>query len=720
MKFTIKSLAENILFALNIFVLFQLAFFDNILVPYWLQPVGRMHPLLLHFPIVLVLLAMLLEFFRFKSSYAKEKIYQEFNATLFLCSALLTTLTVIMGLLLSKEEGYTGDLLKWHKWTGVCVAFMVSAIYWSRNSSWYKAPIAKMGTFLTTLCLIITGHYGASLTHGENFILEPIMPAAETIKIPIDQAVIFDHVVMPIFTQKCVSCHNTDKAKGELVMTDIHSLLKGGKTGKLLVSGRPEVSLLLERIHLPLEEKKHMPPKGKTQLTAEEMAILRLWIKDNTDLEKKVTTLADGDSLKILATSVLAPSDKNTANYHFAAADRSTIEKLNNNYRVIYPLAKGSPALAVNIYNKSIYHVETLKELQAIKKQIVSLNLANLPIKDDHLKIINQFENLRTLNLNFTDITGEALAHLKPLKQLHHLSLSGTQANYSSVKEFLKSSKIKQLTLWNTQLTQTEISELQKANNNIVLIGGFKDDGKSPAKLNPPRLLADTAVFDHTLFLEIKHPINGVQIRYTTDGSEPDSIRSPLYDSKIEVKENTLLKIRAFKDGWFGSDLVSAHFYKSRYRPDRITLLLPTDPLHKGEDGKTLIDRILGDQNTNSDKWLGFRENPMEILLHFKQAIDIQSVTLHILQQLSASILPPTEIEIWGGSDKNNLKLLALNKIEIPKKGDADTLIPIETTFKPQSINHLKIIAKNIKKLPAWHPAKGASAWLFMDELLLN
>ncbi|RYE15138.1 MAG: cytochrome C, partial [Sphingobacteriales bacterium] len=249
MKFTVKGFAENALFALNVFIVFLLLFGDKITVAPWLQSVGRMHPMLLHFPIVLLMLAMLLEFFRFRQAYNGEKLYQNFTTGLLLTGVLLSAVTVVMGLFLSKEEGYTGDALWWHKWTGVAVVFVSSAIYWSRNTTWYKAPLAKAGAVITTLCLIVAGHYGATLTHGDNFVLAPITLARQ---VPIDQAIVFDDVVMPIFSAKCLSCHNLDKAKGSLVMEDANSLLKGGKSGKLFVAGKPEISLLLERVHLPL------------------------------------------------------------------------------------------------------------------------------------------------------------------------------------------------------------------------------------------------------------------------------------------------------------------------------------------------------------------------------------------------------------------------------------------------------------------------------------
>lgn len=718
MRITLKGFTENALFALNIFIVFLLVFGDKIVVPYWLQPLGRLHPMVLHFPIVLLMLAMLLEFFRFKESYTGEKLYQNFTTGLLLTGVLLSAVTVVMGLFLSKEEGYSGSTLQWHKWTGVSIVFISSIIYWSRNSLWYKAPVAKIGAVITILCLILTGHYGATLTHGDNFVLAAVMPEKE--RVPVDKAVVFDDVIMPIFNEKCLSCHNLEKAKGSLILTDVKSMLKGGKNGKLFVPGKPEISLLLERIHLPVDDKKHMPPKSKSQLTTEETTILALWIKGNADLKKKVLDLPANDSLRVLAANLLGPVASAEEIYDFSAAEEATVQKLNNNYRVIYPLDKISPALEVNVYNRSIYKPETIKELAPLKKQIVSLNLNNLPVKDEELKTIGEFANLRRLNLNFTDVKGDGLKYLKSLNFLKALSLSGTKVSFNSVKQLGGMKNLKELTLWNTGLSVTEIAQLQKMGKGLVVIGGFKDDGKSPVKLNQPRLSTDVSIFKNSLSLQVKHPVNGVQIRYTTDGSEPDSLKSPLYNKEIIIKETTILKAKAYKVGWYSSDVISNNFYQSNYKPDSIAFLLPPNEKYKSNGTKVLIDNQLGDNNFNTGKWIGFRENNMETIMFFKQPISLKSVTLNVMRQVSAYILLPQEVEIWGGADKKSLRLLKAIKNQMPPKDEGNALVKLDAKFEPRSISCLKIVGKNFKKLPQWHPGKGEPAWIFIDEVFLN
>src|SRR5207253_10611478 len=118
-----------------------------------------------------------------------------------------SAITILIGLFLSKEDGYEGSILQWHKWLGVSISFFTSIFYWIRQSRWYNDRTAKFGALVTTFTLIFVGHYGAILTHGENFILEPIT-IAEVPAIPLEQAVVFDHVVQPIFEKKCINCHN--------------------------------------------------------------------------------------------------------------------------------------------------------------------------------------------------------------------------------------------------------------------------------------------------------------------------------------------------------------------------------------------------------------------------------------------------------------------------------------------------------------------------------
>ncbi|GAB3316175.1 chitobiase/beta-hexosaminidase C-terminal domain-containing protein [Larkinella ripae] len=720
----VKSLAEQALFASAVFILFLLLFESKLVVPTWLQPVGRMHPLFLHFPIVILLLAMAMEMFRFNEAYSRNEFYRGFLSNLLLVGILSAAVTVIMGLFLSREEGYAGAVLQWHKWTGILLFYLSCFIYWSRNKSWYKAPVAKSGAILAVFFLVGAGHYGAVLTHGDNFISGPITSQAEAEPVALNEALVFDHVIKPIFEQKCLSCHNPEKLKGQLSLADVDAILKGGKTGKLFKAGHPDQSLLLERIHLSEDDKKHMPPRGKTQLTADEVTLLALWVKGRPDFKAKVVDLPASDSLRQLAATRFKATEQSEMVYEFAAADEETVQKLNNDYRTIAPLAKESPALAVNLYNRSTYSAEKLQELSDIKKQVVSLSLNKLPVKDADLKTISQFENLEKLDLNFTDVTGNALKELSSLPHLKSLTLSGTKVTYADLQNQIRDFKsLKTVSLWETKLSPSEIQQLQKANRNITFIAGFKDDGSNPLTLNPPQVKNSSVVFNQTLALDLRHPIKGVQIRYTTDGTEPDSIHSPVFDNKTVLTDMTTIKAKAYKDGWYGSSVATFDFFKCAYKPDSINLLQPLNRVHQAEGPKSLFDQKLGTFNANSpawaNNWTGVRNNDMVVVSEFKKPVTASSVSLRIMIEEATGIFPPGSVEVWGGDTRDNLKLLSTVKPKMPSKGDEHSLTNVTCTFKPQTVAYLKIVAKPCT-LPEWHGGKGKPGLVLVDEMFIN
>lgn len=721
----IRIIAENILVGLTLTIAFLLLFESKLVIPVWLQSIGRMHPLLLHFPIVLLLLAMLMEFFRFKPQNAENTFYNTFSQNLLLSGTLLAAVTVVMGLFLSREEGYTGDTLWWHKWTGAGIFFLATLLYFVRNARWYNAPVAWAGGGTLLVTLILAGHYGASLTHGDNFLLEPWQSTAEKAQVPLEQAVVFTDVIQPIFEQKCVSCHNSDKLKGQLKLTDVASIQKGGKTGKLFVPGNPQISLLLERVHLPMDEKKHMPPSGKTQLTPDEISLLTLWVKDHPSFDKKVIDLPATDSLRILATARLKPATAVEERYEFAAADDEMIQKLNNDYRTVASLARESPALAVTIYNKNAFTAAQLGELSAIKKQIVSLNLNKMPVEDADLKQVGTFENLRKLDLNYTNITSQGLKALSSLKQLKTLTLSGTRQNLQDLRAQLPTLKsLETVAVWEAGLSPAEITQLQKAMPRLTVIGGFVDDGKNPLKLNTPQVGNPTTVFAGSVPLHLKHPIKGVEIRFTTDGTLPDSVSSPIFGAKTVLTESATIKAQAFKKGWFGSDVATFDFFKNAYQPDSVDLLFPLNRVHLAEGAKTFFNQKLGVLGANNpawaNYWAGVRDNDMGLVAEFKQPTLVSSVGLHYMIEEDTGIFPPEKVEVWGGADRNSLKLLATFKAPLPAKGDTPTLKSVTGTFKPTSVKCLKIIAKPVASIPAWHRNKDKKALLLVDEMFIN
>ena len=687
-----KNTVFNIAFALNCLLAFLLLFSDKLVIPAWLQVGGRLHPLILHFPIVIIVLYVLWLLFARSNSH-----YVSIAQDLLLLSSITAVITALCGLLLSREQGYDPDALQTHKWVGSITAFLFLTWYWISSAKKPGRWINISASFIMLLIVSIAGDLGADITHGENFIMAPVTPEKQRPVVLFEDAFVYANLVQPVLEAKCMSCHNSKKGKGQLIMETADLLLKGGKNGKLWDTAQADLGLLMRRIHLPEDEKEHMPPEGKPQLTDEEIIILQQWIKSGADMDNKVTDLTPTDTLRIIAYKKLkAAADEK---YDFEAADESKIMKLNNTNRVIYPVALNSPALIVNFYNGPYFNSKQLEELKEIKQQIVELNLSKMPVKDEDLKTMSGFNNLRTLNLNYTPITGNALNELSKLPLLKSLSLTGTSVTAKQLSVLQTFPKLKSVFVWNTGIKTASLANINKQGK-IHFETGFNGD-TIVVKLTPPIVVNDEAVITR-LPAELKHYINGTIIRYTVNGLDPDSTSSPVYKNTIPLQKSFLLKARAVKPGWHSSDIVQRYFFVSTYVPDSVELLKPADDKYKAKGWRTIADLIKSEPGRGSGKWLGFRNNNFEGLLYLNQPVLVSSVTLSMLRDIGSRIFPPANIEVWGGTDKNKMKLLGNVTPKQPIKGDPTENIPLICEFTPVNVKYLKVIAKPQQKLPEW------------------
>ena len=77
-------------------------------------------------------------------------------------------------------------------------------------------------------------------------------------------------------------------------------------------------------------------------------------------------------------------------------------------------------------------------------------------------------------------------------------------------------------------------------------------------------------------------------------------------------------------------------------------------------------------------------------------------------------------MELWGGDEPNQLKLLGRLKPKQPAKPGPSFMTRFECNFKPVTVKYVKIVATPVGKLPKWHQGRGDKAWIFVDEVLVN
>ena len=91
-----------------------------------------------------------------------------------------------------------------------------------------------------------------------------------------DHPINFTKEIKPLLEASCIKCHGKGRAKGDLRIDSLETLLKGGDSGPALVPGKGAESLVVERV-MGFDPDSVMPKKG-TKWTREQVALLRAWI----------------------------------------------------------------------------------------------------------------------------------------------------------------------------------------------------------------------------------------------------------------------------------------------------------------------------------------------------------------------------------------------------------------------------------------------------------
>jgi uncharacterized membrane protein len=700
---SIRSILESTLFVwIGLTLVITLAG-NSLVLPDWLQVVGRSHPILLHFPIVLLLMGLL--FFWIPGVDKKPEI-REIGEISFLAGCNFAGITVLAGLILAQED-YTGEILTWHKWSGLIVFGGCVILYFYRSM---QAKVIRLSSIALAIAVILTGHWGAGLTHGEDFLLAPIQ-SNDIEVIPLAEAEIFGDVVQPILQAKCISCHKEGKIKGKLRMDHIEGLQKGGKSGPFVLAGDFEKSMLIQRINLPEDDKKHMPPKNKAQLTDEELLILSEWVASGASFEQKLVTLPAKNELYQLA-SVKFEGNKI---YSFDAADPEDIDELNTSFRSVQSIFPESPALDVSYFGISAFQPNSLSDLKKVKNQIVRFSLNKMPLAGIDLKFLKDFKHLEELQLNFTDLDTDQLKVISELNSLEVLAVSGNIIDEISLKNLTKLKSLKKLYLWQTGLSDGNKVQLMKDLPETQIEFGF-DGSKIIYDLNSPAIISEVNMFADSAELKMTHPIKTVEIRYTTDGEEPDSISSPIYNGPIWIKRTSEVKARAFAKDWKGSRSSSTLLFRSGNPPAELKLLSEPNPSYFGKGGKTLIDQIKGKNNHTSGEWLGYQDKDPELEITLAEGQKPKELTISLLYHEGAYIFPPTEVEIWvdtNGAWKKIVDDIPTQSKDIkPSRFEA-----LNYPMPDESYHKVKIKMKTIRSLPKWHPGAGSKGWVFIDEI---
>lgn len=297
----------------------------------WLNLLGRLHPLMVHFPLALVIVAAIVELWRAirrhdgPSPFAVTSVW--FAAVGGIGAACSGWANADFG-----GESASVDLFL-HRWGGVAVAVLlvglaITGTTASRAGHAAWSGLWRMGLVLCAGIVAAVGHFGGNLVHGEGYVTRALWtalrasqgaaateqapsgtpldvteslaasgqspaasgqnpaasgqnPAAPLAPPAVSQAKI-DAVaysdLLPFFEARCFDCHGRGKSKAGIRLDEPATLVNKERRGRTIVKpGDPDASSLLTVLTLPIDDELAMPPEGE-RLSADEVAKVRAWI----------------------------------------------------------------------------------------------------------------------------------------------------------------------------------------------------------------------------------------------------------------------------------------------------------------------------------------------------------------------------------------------------------------------------------------------------------
>ena len=256
----------------------------SLLPSFWLwQFLGRLHPLIVHFPIGLLIVALILEIYSWRN---KDQPFRSGLHIILLIGALSSVIAAVFGLLLKDQDEYSGNALTIHQWSGIATAVLAATTFYffrlsGRSNNSQLLNVYRSLLIFSVIGVTIAGHYGASLTHGTGYLTEVLPWSNEnslignpdfnlasfkndsTQALDSKQVAALNLEVRSIFAHNCYKCHSAEKTKGELRLDREDFVMRGGKSGEVITIGHPEKSEMIRRLLLPREDKESCHPKGK-------------------------------------------------------------------------------------------------------------------------------------------------------------------------------------------------------------------------------------------------------------------------------------------------------------------------------------------------------------------------------------------------------------------------------------------------------------------------
>jgi len=247
-----------------------------------------------------------------------------------------------------------------------------------------------------------------------------------------------------------------------------------------------------------------------------------------------------------------------------------------------------------------------------------------------------------------------------------------------------------------------------------------------------PTVISDARNFSSIKDIKLDCFTQNSEIHFTVDGSEP-TLSSPRYEKLLTINKTTTVKARAFNKILPPSEIMEETFLKVIVRDSTspfyvydgtvyptIALSEKSHHIYSSNGENVLIDGVRGSKIFRDGKWLGFQPNNLDAFIDLGKQVSIKSIQTGFLRNQGSWIFIPELVEYSLSSDGNSFEVISSQKIAASDPNDETEIINISSGSVDKKGRYLRVFAKNINDLPAWHKGSGDKAFIFVDEIVIE
>lgn len=312
----------------------------------------------------------------------------------------------------------------------------------------------------------------------------------------------FQKDIWPILEKRCIECHSAPhttpdgkqkKPKGGIVLDSKDGITTSqNKTGKAVVAGKPDESLMYEAISLPADDEDRMPPAKKGDpLAQDQIDLIKQWIeggaafgtwtgkKKAADKDKPAGKEAEKPEEKANDKEADQPGKHPSGQPPKKTASVDPLPRLQAGLR---PLPTGTleafadgPFRVANIGEDSpLLRVtcagftdevddRALSALTPLAEHVTELDLGRSKVGDEGLAIVAKMPRLTSLDLRQTQVSNQGVASLAACKELRSLNLFGTKTGDYAMSALAALKHLEHLYLWQTEVSAAAVVRLRES-----------------------------------------------------------------------------------------------------------------------------------------------------------------------------------------------------------------------------------------------------------------